>query len=330
MSLNRAPTLKSSPVKVGITLGDPAGIGPAIVLKALGRLKNSADFTVIGSGFALQKASGSKKPALYSSRLIDLDNVEKKNFKFGRLSAQGGKASIEYIDEALRLLKENKLDCLVTCPISKEAVNLAGYKISGHTGYLAEKSGCPDLVMMLLNGCLKFSLLTQHIALKKVAPSLNPQGIQKNIRITTQGLRKFFGIKRPRLAVCGLNPHASDNGVMGTEESKVIAPALKRLENELKNVCISGPLSADAAIYKAYKGKFDCVVAMYHDQALIPLKLSGFESGVNLTLGLPFARTSPLHGTAFDIASNPKLANPGSLICAIKLAVKCTQNLRKA
>ena len=147
---------------------------------------------------------------------------------------------------------------------------------------------------------------------------------------SSRGLKSLFLIKRPRIVVCGVNPHASDNGVIGTEEQRVIIPAIKNLKKKSKGATITGPLSADVAISCAAKGIFDCVVAIYHDQALIPLKLTDFNSGVNLTLGLPFVRTSPLHGTAFDIANEPALANPNSLIAAIKLAIKCTLNRRKA
>ncbi|MDI6606454.1 MAG: 4-hydroxythreonine-4-phosphate dehydrogenase PdxA, partial [Candidatus Omnitrophota bacterium] len=149
-----------------------------------------------------------------------------------------------------------------------------------------------------------------------------------NLLITYRGLKDLFGIQRPRIVVCGLNPHASDNGVIGREETLIISPVVGKIKSKFK-VNIDGPLSADVAIYKARLGYYDCVIAMYHDQALIPLKLSGRETGVNLTLGLGFVRTSPLHGTAFDIAGNYRQADPRPLIAAIKLALRCTLNLKK-
>jgi len=331
MNLKNALTSRSSVVKVGLTIGDPSGIGPAIAIKALSRLKGFAEFTVIGNSFALRKACPSWKMVLASSGLIDLDNLNQKRFSFGQVKAEYGKASIEYLDKAIELLLQGKLDCLVTCPISKEAVNLAGFKVSGHTEYLSRACNSPEPVMLLMNDQLKFCLLSRHIPLKNVARHLNYGIIEKTISLTASGLKKLFLIKHPKFVVCGLNPHASDNGVIGIEEKKVIIPALERLNNKFKQLSIAGPLSADAAIYQARAGSFDCVVAAYHDQALIPLKLTGFNSGVNLTLGLPFVRTSCLHGTAFDIAErSARLADPSSLIAAIKSAVKCTQNLRKA
>ena len=313
-----------------MTIGDPAGIGPAITLQALKILKGKADITVIGDSFVLAKAAKILKIAPGLVKLIDINNVQEKNFNFGSLNAQNGAASLEYLDVALELLKKNKIDCLVTCPISKEAINLAGARFSGHTEYLAKRTGVKDLVMMLINDKLKFSLVTRHIRLRDVSRMLTRKKLETNILNTVKGLKSLFLIERPRLVVCGLNPHASDNGVIGTEEQKIIIPVIKSLNKKLSSVAIGGVLGADLAISQAAKGKFDCVIAAYHDQALIALKLTDFDSGVNLTLGLPFVRTSPLHGTAFDIARKPALANPGSLVAAIKLAIKCTLNQKKA
>ncbi|MFH0855993.1 MAG: 4-hydroxythreonine-4-phosphate dehydrogenase PdxA [Candidatus Omnitrophota bacterium] len=313
--------------KVGITIGDPSGIGPAITLKALARLKQAADFVVIGDKWVFDRLRASGF-GLSDISFIDLKNVYHKNFRFGRIKAEYGRASIEYLDEAMRLWREREIDCLVTAPISKEAVNLAGFDYAGHTEYFADKTGVQEVVMMLLNDKLKFSLVTRHMPLSNVAKSLNKPGLYSNIFLTLRSLREIFGITEPRIVVCGVNPHASDNGLIGNEENSVIKPCLKKLEKAVK-FRIDGPLPSDVAISRALDGRYDCVIAMYHDQALIPLKLTGTKTGVNLTLGLPFIRTSPLHGTAFDIAKNPKLADPCSLIAAIKLAVKCASNLKK-
>ncbi|MCX5710290.1 MAG: 4-hydroxythreonine-4-phosphate dehydrogenase PdxA [Candidatus Omnitrophica bacterium] len=300
------PTSRSSRIRVGITIGDPAGIGPVITEKAINRLKDLADFVIIGS----------------------LDKTDRRKFPAGIVSCAAGRASLQYLDNAIDLIKNKKIDCLVTCPVSKEAINLAGFRFQGHTEYLARAFGAKNYVMMLLNQELKFSLITRHIPLNKVSGALNSKMILDNVRVTLSGLRRLFAIKKPRLVFCGLNPHASDNGVIGREESVLIRPAIKKIERELR-ISIDGPLSADVAVSKAYAKEYDCVMAMYHDQALIPLKLTGKYSGVNLTLGLPFVRTSPLHGTAFDIASRPERASPDSLIEAIKLAIKCASNLKK-
>ncbi|MFA5275519.1 MAG: 4-hydroxythreonine-4-phosphate dehydrogenase PdxA [Candidatus Omnitrophota bacterium] len=323
MSSKISPTLKSSKIRVGIALGDPSGIGAAIIPKALKQLKSLARFTIIGSFVPFQRL----KLKLPKVDFIDLANIDSNRFSFGRITPEYGKASIEYLDKALELIKQDKLDCLVTLPVSKEAVNLSGLKFSGHTEYLAGACAVKDTVMMLLNRDLKFSLATRHIPLKEVTKRLTKVNLENNILMVIESLKKLFGIKKPRIVVCGLNPHASDNGVIGDEESRVIVPALKMVRHK---AFIEGPMSADIAVALAKNKKYDCVIAMYHDQALIPLKLTSFETGVNLTLGLPFVRTSPLHGTAFDIASQPNKADPGSLIAAIKLAVECTLNRKKA
>ncbi len=330
MSLKNNPTLKSSKIRVGLTIGDPAGIGAAITLKALKILKGKADFTIIGSSFVLAKAAKLLKIAPVPVKLIDLNNVQEKKFRFGSINARNGASCLEYLDVALELLKKNKIDCLVTCPISKEAIHLAGANFSGHTEYLAKQTGTQNLVMMLINDKLKFSLVTRHVRLCDVSRTLTREILESNILNTVLGLKSLFLIKKPRLVVCGVNPHASDNGVIGIEEQNIIIPVIKSLNKKYNGLVIGGVLGADLAISSAAKGKFDCVIAAYHDQALIALKLTGFDSGVNLTLGLPFVRTSPLHGTAFDIAGKPALANPGSLVAAIKLAIKCTLNQKKA
>ena len=290
-------------IRVGITIGDPSGIGPYITAKAVERLERLAEFIVIGDGWVFEKAK-SKKQKAKNYRFIDLKNVEEKNFKFGQVRAEYGKASIEYLDKALELIKSKEIDCIVTCPISKEAINLAGYKYSGHTEYFSHKTGVNDSVMMLLNSRLKISLVTRHSPLARVTSELTEEKIYKTILLTRRSLKELFFLKKPRLVVCGVNPHASDNGLIGSEENNTVKPALRRLAAIADSgSIIDGPLSADVAITRAAQGEYDCVIAMYHDQALIPLKLTDDKNGVNITLGLDFVRTSPLHGTAFDIAA---------------------------
>ena len=315
-------------VRVGITMGDPSGIGPAIICQALDRLSGLAEFVVIGDKWVFQKAArllGQKIPHL---TLIDLDNVRHNTFNFGKVRAAFGRASIEYLDEALESIDDNRIDCLVTGPISKEAIKLAGFSYRGHTEYFAERTNTKAPIMMLLNDRLRFSLVTRHIPLKEIPQALNRQKLAATISITREFLKNTFLINQPRIVVCGLNPHASDNGLIGREENRIIKPVIKLLNKKFK--FLTGPLPADVAIYQASQAKFDCVIALYHDQALIPLKLSGADTGANITIGLPFIRTSPLHGTAFDISNNPCVANPSSLISAIKLAILCISNQRRA
>jgi 4-hydroxythreonine-4-phosphate dehydrogenase len=309
-------------IRIGITIGDPSGIGPEIIAGAGFKSGAKARYVVIGDRFVFDKASGRRQTGV---EFIDLANVNRKRFKFGHVSAEYGKASIEYLDTAMDMLSAGTIDCLVTGPISKEAIHLAGYGYSGHTEYLSAKARCPDVVMMLLNDALKFSLVTRHVPLSQVSRRLSRRNICNTLRTTHNALRKFFGIGKPRIIVLGINPHGSDNGVIGTEEESIIRPAIRacRLSG------VSGPCGADVGIAKAAAGKFDCILAMYHDQALIPLKLTGDRRGVNMTLGLPFIRTSPLHGTAFDIAGKHK-ADPSSLRAAVNLAFQCVQNQRKA
>ena len=305
-------------------MGDPSGIGPVIIPKAIKKLKGLADFVVIGDKWVFSQVSGARCQ-VPGVKFIDLNNVAHKNFKFGKVKAEYGRASVEYLDKAIELIKKKEIDCLVTCPVSKEAISLAGFdNFSGHTEYLAARTNTKYFAMMLLNRKLRFTLVTRHIPLKDIPYKLDTDKIYKTILLTHRSIKELFLIKNPRIVVCGLNPHASDNGLLGGEENKIIRPALMRLKRIIRNV--DGPLSADVAVLKAAQKKYDCIIAMYHDQALIPLKISDTYTGVNLTLGLPFIRTSPLHGTAFDIAAKFNLANPSSLIAAIKLAIKFTKN----
>ncbi len=191
-------------------MGDPSGIGPAITLAAINRLKGLADFVIIADKWVLNQASGVRRQAS-GAKFIDLDNVSHKNFEFGRIKAEYGKASIQYLDKALELIKNNEIDCLVTCPISKEAINRAGFIYAGHTEYLSERTHSKDLVMMLLNKRLKFSLVTRHIPLRSVSSKINREILYKTISLTFQSLKELFLIKEPRIVVCGLNPDAADN-----------------------------------------------------------------------------------------------------------------------
>ena len=327
MNSKKARTLKSYRIRVGITMGDPSGIGPGIISSALPRLKGLADFVVIGDNWVINRLSDTECLAREGVRFIDLNNVPRKDFSFGKIKGAYGKASMEYLNKAMDLIKNNAIDCLVTCPISKESINLGGFNYSGHTEYLSSRTKTKDFVMMLLNKDFKFSLVTRHIPLKDVPGKISRKEITRTISLSYEYLKKMFLIKAPRIVTCGLNPHASDNGIIGSEENEIIKPALEKLRTKIEH--LDGPMSADVAVLKAKEKKYDCVIAIYHDQALIPLKLSSKLTGVNITLGLPFIRTSPLHGTAFDIAGTNK-ADPASLVEAIKLAVKCASNLKKA
>lgn len=306
-------------------MGDPSGVGPEVMLKALDSpgISKLAEYVVIGDTWVLEKPQvTSRKPRYFT--VIDLKNVPRNGFTFGKVRREYGKASVQYIDKAIELLKDKKIDCLVTGPVNKKSVNLSGYNFSGQTEYIAKPFGVKGAVMMLLNKKLRVSLVTRHIPLKEVVKSLNAEIIARTIFNTASGLKNFFSVKNPRIAVCAVNPHASDNGIMGDEEARLIAPAIARARS--KGIICDGPYPADTLFAKAIGMKYDCVICMYHDQGLIPLKLTGFQDAVNITLGLPFARTSPGHGTAFDIAGRG-IANPRSLIEAVKTSVSCARKL---
>lgn len=303
-------------------MGDPSGVGAEVTLKALAshKVKGLADFFVIGDRFTAEKAAKKSGLDISNVSILDLSNVNPKNFSYGISRPEYGAASIAYIDKALDLFRNGLADALVTAPINKLSVSRVGFKhFEGHTEYLAGKTGTKDFSMVFVGGPLKISLVTRHIALRDVPIKIKPQAIYKNIRILHFCLTKYFRIKRPRIAVAGLNPHAGEGGMFGTEENSAIEPAVRKAENALGNVY--GPLPPDIIFHDLLKKKFDAAVALYHDQALIPFKLLYFSNGVNLTAGLPFIRTSPDHGTAFDIAGKG-VADPESMIEAIRLAVK--------
>lgn len=307
-------------------MGDPSGIGPEVTVKALAssKVKGRANFLVIGDKSVLRRAARSCGVKL-SRDILDIPNVPAGSFAHGKLSARFGMAAMRYIDAALEMLLRRKALALVTAPINKSSVRSAGFKdFQGHTEYLAEKSGVKKFTMLFVGPGLKVALVTRHIPLRRVSEILDKNAIHNAILLTNKYLRSYFNIKSPRIGVLGLNPHAGEGGSFGDEEAAVILPAINKASRSVKN--IFGPLPADVAFYDALKGKYDAIVAMYHDQALTTFKTLYFNSGVNMTLGLPFIRTSPDHGTAFDIAGKD-MADPSSMIEAIllarRLAKKC-------
>jgi 4-hydroxythreonine-4-phosphate dehydrogenase len=226
---------------------------------------------------------------------------------------------VGYITAAVGAAVEGRIDAVATCPINKRAMQKAGFEYTGHTELLAERTRSRDVAMMLAGSRLRVVLATLHTALEKVPASLSKDGVLQKIRITGRSLYERFGIDRPRIAVAGLNPHAGEEGMFGTEEEQMIRPAVEQAEKE--GFDASGPYSPDTVFYNAVRGKFDAVVCMYHDQGLIPFKLIHFNDGVNTTLGLPIIRTSVDHGTAYDIAGTGT-ADPGSLIAAVEMAAE--------
>ena len=300
-------------------MGDPAGVGPEVALKALASRDVSAlaNFLLIGDRFVLDKLRV-KACSKIKIPVLDLANVPKENFSFGQSRPSFGKASVQYLDAALKLIRSGKIDGIVTGPIHKASVRAAGYPdFEGHTEYLALKAHAKDFAMMFVGRALKITLVTRHMPLRAVSSNLSVSAIYKAIVITDKYLKVFFKIKNPRIGVAGLNPHAGESGLFGNEEKRLIIPAIRKASGKVKY--LFGPVPPDVIFYDALNKKFDAVISMYHDQALIPFKMLYFKNGVNLTLGLPFIRTSPDHGTAFDIAGKG-IADPTSMIEAIKLA----------
>lgn len=325
---------------VCITMGYPAGIGPEIIIRTMASppIRRLAKFLIIGDEFVFKKAQrlcrGRLKYSLikqasevdfHKSNLLflDLRNVSHNRFHFGRLCPSYGKASIEYVKEAVSLIKSKKADIIVTAPIHKHAAGLSGFRYSDHTEYLAHLTDTRDYAMMLMGGPLKVVLVTTHLPIKEVSHKLNMQRIVDILDLADRSLKQYFGIARPRIAVCGLNPHAGEGGTLGDEDDRIIAPAIERARD--KSIDAYGPLAADAVFYKLYKGCYDCAICMYHDQGLVALKMIARDKSVNVTLGLPFIRTSPGHGTALDIAAKG-IASSGSMKEAIKTAVGMFKN----
>ena len=302
-------------------MGDPSGIGPEVTLKALANPKISglANFFIVGDR-GVMESSGRRLGIRLKTPLIDLENVRPSGFSYGKESGLYGKAAMEYLDTAIGLLASGKADCLVTAPVNKASVRAAGFgDFQGHTEYLASKTGAKEYAMMFVGRRLKVTLVTRHVALKDVGKAISVAAISRTIRLTHKYLKKYFGLKAPRIGVAGLNPHAGEKGAFGPEEERVIIPAIKKVSAGISGV--SGPYPPDAVFYSAFNGKLDAVIAMYHDQGLIPFKLLYFMDGVNLTLGLPFVRTSPDHGTAFEIAGK-FIADPSSMSEALELACR--------
>ncbi len=321
---------------IGVTMGDPCGVGPEIIVKALAdpRVRTRCVPLVIGDCSALERATricGAALPlrvieSVEEARLVEdgtipllqLTRLGEEDQVYGHPSPAAGAAVYDYISSATRLCLEGRLAAMVTAPISKEAMNRAGYHYPGHTELLAELCGTDSSVMMLAGELLRVSLVTIHEALRDVPSLISVERVLTTIRVTRDGLRLLTGKEHPRLAVLALNPHCGEGGLFGDEEARVIAPAIRAAQAE--GIDARGPLSADTLFHFARQGDYDGVVAMYHDQGLIPLKLLHFDDGVNITLGLPIIRTSVDHGTAYDLAGTGR-ASSRSMLAAIVMAL---------
>ncbi len=321
----RMPTFQSEIINLAITLGDPAGIGPEVTLKALHHLKRdkSLKFTLLGSRKIYQDVADRLKIKLSLDEFVFESAGELTvGVIRGRSDNKQTRMAVNSIRMSVEMAMSGAVDGVVTAPIHKAGLKKAGFNIPGHTEFMAELASAKKFEMMLVGGKLRVVLVTRHTAINKVASQITRARVTDTILLTDQELRRSFGIRKPRIVVCGLNPHAGESGTIGLEEMQVIEPAVRDARRK-SNADIVGPLSADALFYDAYQGKYDAEVCMYHDQGLVPLKMISRGAGVNVTLGLPFVRTSPDHGTAYDIA-NRFVADPGSMIEAIQLARQIT------
>jgi 4-hydroxythreonine-4-phosphate dehydrogenase len=326
---------------IGITMGDPAGIGPEVVVKALADpdIRRLARFVVFGMNELLAYAADLAEIEPYWWRVqhdsprtgfslthdivvLDYDEYSQLGSTMHKPTRQGGQSSLTFLDDALaavgRSTEDAGIDAIVTAPICKASWQLAGCKFPGHTELFAQRTKSKRVVMAFDSPRLRVALATVHVPLMDVRNLLTIGTVYDPIDLGNQ-FCKQLGIERPRIAVAGLNPHASEGGHFGDEEQRIIAPAIEAARSH--GIDVHGPFPGDTVFNAALNGKYDMVVAMYHDQGLIPIKLLAFDEAVNVTLGLPIVRTSPDHGTAFDIVGKNK-ANPGSMKAAIRLAVK--------
>lgn len=315
--------------RIGITLGDFNGVGPEVIIKALSdnRIASMATPVIYGSSrvisfykklFNIEEFNYSqvRQRGQFAAKSVNVVNVWEDQIEItpGKASKEAGRASFLALKQACEEMKEGLIDAIVTAPIDKNSIHHDEFQFKGHTGYLTQFFGSKDSLMFMVSDALRVGLVTEHIALKDVPSAITKDLIESKLKIMENSLRKDFGISKPRIAVLGLNPHAGDGGLMGTEDDAVIKPVVQ--DNRNKGKMVFGPFPADGFFGSSHYLKYDGILAMYHDQGLVPFKAIAFENGVNYTAGLPVVRTSPDHGTAYSIAGKNQ-ANESSLREAI-------------
>ncbi len=321
---------------IAITMGDPCGVGPEIIVKSLAYAECAATCipVVLGDAAAMRRAlkvcgsdlevveidalEQARSVAARQIALLPLSQLTEPDLCYGQPTAAAGDAVFRYICSAARFCLEGRVAAMVTAPINKEAMHRAGHDYPGHTELLAELCGTDNFVMMLAGDVLRVSLVTIHEALQDVPRLVTFEQVLKTIRITAAGVTRLTGKAIPKLAVLALNPHCGEGGKFGTQETEIIGPAITAAR--LEGIDAVGPLSADTLFHFAQQGAYDGVIAMYHDQGLIPLKMLHFDDGVNITLGLPIVRTSVDHGTAYDLAGSGR-ASEKSMLAALRMVV---------
>ena len=321
--------------RIGITMGDPAGIGPEVVLKAVAEeevravcqpviigdaqlLAHHARTLDLQCGYEIVRRDERLPDRMTDPIIFHLDNISG-HVEPGIESGAAGRAAAGYIEAAVELCAAGNIDAIATAPINKRALFLGGYSFPGHTEFLAHLTGIDDYAMGFVAENLRVVLISTHLPLSEAIRLVKRERFEKTIRLADHELQRW-GIERPRIAVAALNPHGAEGGLFGIEEASEIAPAVEACR-AVDDINVRGPFSADTVFLRASRGEFDCVVACYHDQAMIPVKCLSFGEAVNVTLGLPFIRTSVDHGTAFDIAGRG-IAEHSSMVAAIKLAAE--------
>lgn len=331
--------------RIAVTMGDPNGIGPEVVLKTLmdSRILKYIDPIVVGSVAVMRYYAGlvpmhpdqivevsdlsEAGPPQGGIRVLDVLGGKEPTMQLGEITEAGGRVSMAAVEAAVDLCLQGRVQAMVTAPISKEAIAMAGYTNRGHTEFIARKTGVGGHTMMMVADQLRIGLLTEHIAISEVPARVTVDAIRQKIQLIGQCLVRDFGVERPRIAVLGLNPHAGDGGLLGREELETILPAI---EAACEDGCHAfGPFPSDGFFAIGMYRNYDAVLAMYHDQGLIPFKTLAFSTGVNYTAGLPIIRTSPDHGTAFNIAGRGE-ADPGSMRSAVFLALDVVRRRLRA
>lgn len=327
--------------KIAITMGDPCGVGPEVIVKAFDDPSFSPEGApfVIGDRRSLERAIDLLGSSAKIRRINDVHAVQPHepgiiplfsesmltgaDIAYGRPSPAACRAVVSFIETAARFAQEQPALAICTCPVNKEQLHRTGFPFPGHTEFIRDLTHAEEVVMMLAGPRLKVALATIHEALARVPALITKERLRKTILITARSMERDFGLRAPRIAVAGLNPHAGEAGRFGTEEIDIIKPVVREFCSGKWQ--ITGPLPPDTLFYRAWSGEFDAVIAMYHDQGLIPVKLAHFNEAVNISLGLPVVRTSVDHGTAYDIAGTGK-ADPGSLVAAVRFASLITRN----
>lgn len=328
-----------SKVNIGITIGDINGVGPEVIIKTLAddRIMQQCDITIFGDGsflnyyknivgeqqfkfFNLNKWEGLNHKIPNVVSVID----DKVNIEPGQATEVSGRVALKAVDSALEALKEGHIQALVTAPLNKHNIpEIEDHKFTGHTEYIAKFFEAEESLMFLTHEALRVGLATNHVPLQEVSKVLSPDTILKKLRIMNESLKRDFLINQPKIAVLGLNPHAGDNNLLGSEETDIIMPAIAKAKEE--DMFIIGPFAADGFFGSGHYRQFDGIIAMYHDQGLVPFKTISFSKGVNFTAGLPIVRTSPDHGTAYDVAGKG-IADPGSFRTALFQAIDVYRN----